>query len=69
MARKDVPHWEHPDDIALIRSTLKIDQEFNDVSYSRIDLTVRRSRQCVDADKQYPVRETVGFEESDDDEY
>ena len=41
LARKDVPHWEHPDDIALIRSTLRIDQEFNDVSCSCSWLAVR----------------------------
>jgi hypothetical protein len=28
---KRVPHWEHTDDIALIRSTLRMNEEFNDV--------------------------------------
>jgi hypothetical protein len=62
LARKDVPHWEHPDDIALIRSTLRFDQEFNDVS-SILCHTMNTN------ETQYPVRQSIGFEESDDDEY
>jgi hypothetical protein len=31
LASKRVPHWDHPDDIALIRSTLRMHEEFDDV--------------------------------------
>lgn len=32
LALKKVPHWEHPDDISFIRSTLRGDQVWDDVS-------------------------------------
>lgn len=32
LALDNVPHWSHPDDIALIRATLRVNQDWDDVS-------------------------------------
>lgn len=37
LALEKVPHWDHPDDISLIRSTLRLNQDWDDVSFRSND--------------------------------